>query len=140
MGSDEESGEEIYRLTPDGYTLDKPALFVGRFNRERGEPIPSTFHFDLLKDSTGPYVLRLANGDNQGQHRVASAHIVLNGVEVLSPNNFSQQVEFLDIAVPLTQQNKLEVTLAGEPLGLVVITVEDTTAAQRARQSSSQPL
>lgn len=129
------SGPEIYRLTPAGYELDKPVLYVGRFERRKGEPQTRTTHFTLLKNSTGPYVLRLANGRSGGQQRVSSARIVLNNVEALSPNLFSQQVEFLEIPVELVANNKLEVTLAGEPLGFVTITIEGTTAVNGARQA-----
>jgi hypothetical protein len=134
LGSDTELPEVIYRLTPTGYELDKVALFVTTFTREKGEPITVTRHFPLLKDSTGPYVLRLSNGGSGGQHRVSSARIMLNGVEVLSPLHFSQQVEFLEIPVELVANNKLEVTLAGEPLGFVTITIEDTAAVTSAHQ------
>lgn len=79
------------------------------------------------------------NGDTQKKNRVSSARIVLNGVEVLSPDNFSQQVDFLAIPVELAAQNALQVTLAGIPLGHVRIIIEDTAAVERARQGQNSP-
>lgn len=134
FGSDVEPADKVFRLTPAGYQLDKPVIFVARFEREKGEPVTDTIHFPLVTGSSGPYVLRLSNGGSGGQHRVSSARIVLNGVEVLSPQNFSQQVEFLTIPVSLVRHNTIEVTLAGTPLGEIIVTIEDTSAVPPASQ------
>ncbi|MGH9861054.1 MAG: hypothetical protein ACRD5F_13620, partial [Candidatus Acidiferrales bacterium] len=56
---------------------------------------------------------------------VSSARIVLNGAEILSSNQFSQQVQFLNIAANLIQNNTIQVTLADGPPGHLWITIQD---------------
>lgn len=129
----------VFRLQDGRYTFDKPILEYFAFFRKKGAPVSETEEFDLLPNSTGPYLLRLTNGDALGKNRVSSARIVLNGVEVLSPDNFSQQVDFLSIPLELAAQNTLQVTLAGIPLGQVQIIIEDSTAVERERQQHNNP-
>lgn len=122
-----EGGYRIYKLWGGRYVLAQRLLYLAPFVRHKGTPETITETFALFGDSTGPYVLRLVNGERGGGRRVSSARIVLNGIEVLSPDNFSQQVEFLSLPVTLLPRNTIEVTLAGEPLGEIFVTVEDTS-------------
>jgi hypothetical protein len=132
-------GSVVYKLDGNQYTVDRPILYWGTFVRRTGQPQTETYEFSLLEDSSGPYTLKLTNGDANGGKRVSSARIVVNGAEVLSPNNLSQQVEFLTLPVSLVQKNTIQVTLAGTPLGHVFITIQDQAAVQRAQQGGPQP-
>ena len=129
----------VYKLSGYKFVFDKPLLYSSPFVRRKGEPETVKETFPLPGSSAGPYTLRVINGERDGSRRASSARIVLNGVVILSPDHFSQQVEFLSIPVNLQPQNTIEVTLAGTPLGQIWISIEDEAAVQRARQSSSQP-
>lgn len=118
---------EVYKLSGNAYTLVGLLVNYGFFVRETGGPRTEEMAVNFAEAPTGNYVLKVINGKAGGSRRVSSARIVLNGVEILSPDNFSQQVEFLTIPVTLAQHNIIEVTLAGTPLGEVIITIEDTS-------------
>lgn len=102
-----------------------------RFERATGKPTPATNTF------TSPVVgaafaLRVQNGDAQGQSRVSSGNIALNGTPVASPSDFSQQVGSLERTVPLAATNTLSVQLASQPGSYLTVTVvgEDNTPPQ----------
>jgi len=116
----------IYRLTSSGYVLDRPVLCISEFFRKTATPTTETEEFPLLKNSAGPYVLKITNGNRDGSNRLSSGEIVLNGVLVVTSNMLNQQVEFLSIPVSLQPHNTLQVTLAAKPQGKLAITVEDT--------------
>jgi hypothetical protein len=122
-----DAAESVYRLTPNGYVLDRPVLFFSYFSRKTSAPTTDTREFSLLQNSAGPYVLKITNGDRDGSNRVSSGHIVLNGVEVVTPNMLNQGAEFLSVPVALQAHNTLEVTLAAKPQGSILVTVEDTS-------------
>jgi len=129
----------VYKLEGGKFVLDRPLLFLSPFVRRTGQPETVAQSLFVPPVFSGPFVLKVINGERDGSRRVSSARIVLNGVEILSPNQFSQQVEFLTISINLQTENQIEVTLAGIPLGQVWISVEDQAAVQRARQQNSQP-
>jgi len=118
----------VYKLSGGVYIFDRTLVDYGFFVRETGKPRTEEIAVNLTEAPTGSYVLKVINGKAGGSRRVSSARIVLNGVEILSPNNFSQQVEFLTIPVTLVRHNIIEVTLAGTPLGEIIFTIEDTSA------------
>lgn len=125
-----DAAESVYRLTPSGYVLDRPVLFFSYFSRKTATPTTEIREFSLLKNSAGPYVLKITNGDRDGSNRISSAHILLNGVEVVTPNMLNQGAEFLSIPVALQPHNTLEVTLTAKPQGSILLTVEDTSASR----------
>jgi hypothetical protein len=106
-------------------------LFFSYFSRKTSAPTTDTREFSLLKNSAGPYVLKITNGDRDGSNRISSGRIVLNGVEVVTPNMLNQGAEFLSVPVALQPHNTLEVTLAAKPQGSILVTVEDTSATSR---------
>lgn len=116
---------KVYRSQGGPYQFDRTLLSVRMFVRDKGEPQTETAFLNFPSALVGEFVLKVINGDHDGSKRVASARIVLNGEEVLSPLHFSQQVEFLTIPVALVRHNRIEVTLDGKPLGRLTVTVED---------------
>lgn len=120
---------EVYKSLGGPYTFDRTLASLGMFVRDKGEPQTETQSISLAAQPTGSFVLRVINGRHDGSNRVASARIMLNGEEVLSPDFFSQQVEFLTIPVTLQRNNALKVTLDGKPLGTIIITIEPADPA-----------
>ena len=121
----------VYRLTPNGYVLDRPVLYFNDFFRNTAAPTTEEHIFSLLRNSVGPYVLKITNGDRDGSNRLSSGEIVLNGVQVVTPNTLNQGAEFLSVPVSLQPHNTLQVTLAAKPKGSILVTVEDTAATSR---------
>ena len=79
-----------------------PVTFV----RGNGTPTPVTASFSVLSTTT-TYTLRI---DNTG---VSSAVVTLNGVEVVSPNDFNANVTLITKPVTLLLSNQLTVELRG---------------------------
>ena len=87
---------------------------------------PESKEFTLKPDSTGPYVLQIANGVVTGEERVSNARVSINGVEVAS---FSKEVGTK--RVPLSNivagENTISVDLVGKPGATIFFAVEDHT-------------
>ncbi len=96
--------KEVYKSLGGPYTFERTLSYYGVFQRTTGSPNDFQEGLAFASEPTGGFVLKVINGDHDGSKRVASARIVVNGVEVLSPLHFSQQVEFLTIPVSLVLQ------------------------------------
>ncbi|MBP1716185.1 MAG: repeat domain protein, partial [Deltaproteobacteria bacterium] len=85
------------------------------FLREQGKPKTEQVSIPV-SDPTGPFILRLINGSAEGNHRVSSATIRLNGQEVFKPCELNQRVRELNRQVTLLSgENLLEVKLGSAP-------------------------
>ncbi|MBI2568714.1 MAG: hypothetical protein HYV63_16965 [Candidatus Schekmanbacteria bacterium] len=83
-----------------------------------------TRRFETPAEQPGEYVLSLRNGDETGEHRVASATVFLNGAEVVEAADFT--VLEGDVEVPISvagDGNELVVTARGEPESRVTVAV-----------------
>ncbi|WP_231758685.1 PQQ-binding-like beta-propeller repeat protein [Microbulbifer elongatus] len=83
------------------------------FVRDKGQPVEETINFGAPVAGSS-YRLRVYNGA-EDSHPVTSATVVLNGSELLFPNDFSRKVDFLEVPVSLQIQNTLIVQLGGKP-------------------------
>ena len=93
------------------------------FLREREAPKTEEVSF-VISDTTGPFLLRLTNGDSDGGQRVSSALVKLNGSEVFRPSQFNQNVATLSRQVVLLSgENSLEVRLRSVPGSFVTIEI-----------------
>ena len=123
--------EHLYRLSNGQYALDSIALFSFDFHRGTRAPYADVRVVDPPPTSTGPYVLKITNGDRGGANRVTSGHILVNGTQIFGPSDFGQQVEFL--SVPLTNiqpgDNTLSVELEGKPGSHLIVLIQDQTPA-----------
>src|SRR5260221_1461181 len=93
------------------------------YTRGTGAPVTVTDTFSVLNPKT-QYTLRAFNGgvQNSQAELVSSSVITVNGVQVLGPNNFNQNVTEVDVPVALLVSNTLSVQVRGQPGG--VLTVE----------------
>jgi Bacterial Ig-like domain/IPT/TIG domain/Glucodextranase, domain B/Galactose oxidase, central domain len=118
-----------------------------RFTRGSGEPNVFRRTFTVPRHVVGPYRLTIVNGLADGRGRVAVENsaigtVVLNGVVVAGPGDFSNKIGQIEKAVSLSSTNVLDVTLAGPPGGFItvavtgVINVADLTRARSGHTAS----
>ena len=120
--------EQLLFTTPEdtGQTPLPPVggtLFFGpvTFLREREAPKTEKIHF-TIPDATGPFLLRLTNGTQEGSNRISSAVIKLNGKEMFRPCEFNQNVAELSRLVNLLSGgNLLEVRLRSAPGSFITL-------------------
>jgi hypothetical protein len=98
--------------------------FQNRYARGSGAPVTVTDTFNLLNPAT-QYTLKAFNGDlqNSSTELVSSSVVYLNGVQVLGPNNFSQNVTEVDVPVFPQISNTLSVQVRGQPGGVLTIQI-----------------
>jgi RHS repeat-associated protein len=94
--------------------------------RSTGQPETVTDTFTT--SNPGAALLHITNGGATGQYElVSSAVITLNGVIVVSPGEFSQQIGLIEKIVPLAAANTITVELRSQPQSgiTLAILVED---------------
>ena len=117
----------VYGLTESGYAVQSSLLAVAAY-RADVDPRSNLRAFRLLEDSTGPYRLRVVNGDRFGKHRVTGAIIQINELPVLEPRDLTGAMAFASATVPpLNVQNHITATLSGPADGTLLVLVEDST-------------
>lgn len=91
------------------------------YERGRGTPdvVVSTFS---VVNPNAPYYVELVNGPGGGA-RVSSAVIKVNGTDIITPDDISQQVTLVEKPVSLVEANEISVELRGTPLGTASIRV-----------------
>jgi len=93
-----------------------------RFASSQGEPVTQ----ELLFNGSGfaDFVLKVQNGSADGTQRVSSALVSLNGVKILAPADFNQNVQTLERSIaPLPAGNSLAVTVRSNPGGFLLVQV-----------------
>jgi hypothetical protein len=93
-----------------------PVFGPQSYTRATGAPVTVTSNFTVTSPSN-PYLLHVDNGGSHGElARVSSATVTLNGVEILKPGDFNQNVATLDRQVTLTAgQNQLQIRISSAP-------------------------
>jgi len=105
-----------------------PGNFVGfgpqNYTRGTGSPVAVTNAFTVLNPNTS-YTLKINNGglvDGEFE-KVSSAVISLNGVQIVGPNEFNQNVTLIEKPITLAASNQLSVELRGKPGGGITIQI-----------------
>ena len=93
------------------------------YERISGEPNEYTKTFANCEPEA-LYKLLVINGDESGAGRLSSARILLNGEEVLRPNDLNQRVGKVTKPVDVLPENTLEIRLASAPGGQLTISIE----------------
>jgi uncharacterized protein YjdB len=83
------------------------------YTRDNGKPQVITDTFSASQ-RIGDFHLLIKNGEN-GNNRVSSAIVRINGLQILGPSDFSQQVDSINKPINLTGTNKLQVELRSTP-------------------------
>jgi len=129
-----------------GLTLTAPAfaqtvLFGPKqYTRTAGPPNQFTDTFTLPSGTTAPYTLHVLNGNANGTNRISSATVKLNGLQIVSPNDFGQNVAVLDRTVALQASNTVEVRLTSAPGSFITVSVLDTGAGAQPTALTPNPL
>lgn len=116
-----------------GHTLDRSSpLFTVRslrilapteFVRQEGGPEYVERLIDVA-GYEGPYVLHVLNGDINGDFRVSSGWLCLDGQLPLEPEDFSQQAWSHEVEIDLGEASMLGIRLASVPGSKLTIWIE----------------
>ena len=87
------------------------------YTRGTGDPVTVTNSFSVLNPNT-QYTLKVFNGGLQDDQTelVSSGFVIVNGVQVIGPNNFNQNVTEVDVPVTLQTSNTISVQVRGRTL------------------------
>lgn len=85
---------------------------------------PNTFSDSVPRCGGDSCYLIVMNGNADGTNRISSARVSLNGVDLLRPNDFSQQTYRIVLPVSLDAANSLVVSLTSSPGSFLTISVE----------------
>ncbi len=96
------------------------------FTRNAGQPQVVTRNFSV-QDPNQPYTLIIRSGQN-GEDRVSSAMISLNGAAVVVPSDFNKQTGLILKPVRLKQENTLSIKISGQPGTFLTVTVKQGVA------------
>jgi hypothetical protein len=110
----------IYGDTGDGIVFGPQ-----QYTRGTGKPVPNTTVFTSANTGSG-FIMKIHNGDINGNYRVSSGTITLNGELVVTNDDFSQQVEWIEKEVSLESVNELSVTLTSLPGSFLTITIYES--------------
>ena len=110
---------EIALGQEEGILLFGPQVFI----RGKGKPVIESAKFFPL-DPSAETTLNIFNGDANGDFKVSSAKVYLNGKPVFGPRNFNQKVDFISVPVALIDgENIIEVQLRAKPGSFVTIDI-----------------
>jgi Glucodextranase, domain B/Carboxypeptidase regulatory-like domain len=111
-----------------GTTLARAGTFTAfgpqDYTRGTGDPITVTNTFSVPNPNT-QYTLKAFNGGLQDSatELVSSGYVIVNGVQVLGPSNFNQNVAEIDVPVTLQALNTVSVEVRGQPGGMLTIQI-----------------
>jgi RHS repeat-associated protein len=97
-----------------------------QYNRTAGPPNQYSGSFAVPASAGAPFQLRIVNGAANGQNRISSGWVKLNGVQVVGPADFGQNVALIERNVNLSPGNTVDVRLASAPGGYIALSVLGT--------------
>jgi hypothetical protein len=112
----------VYELQSGRYAPRENArtpISVERYVRATGQPAIKARKFVVTRAG---FQLLVVNGDGGGS-RVSSGTIKLNGVQVVGPNQFGQQVATITVPITVQAVNTIEVQLEGQMGGQIAVLV-----------------
>jgi len=94
------------------YAVEVTLLGPQKYLQTKGKP---SVYTDNFPGRTGVGILKVMNGDANGKNRISSAVILINGVEILGPNDFNQNAYNLEVPISLEENNTISVELRSKP-------------------------
>ena len=119
----------LYKLSGDRYVDDMRLVGMWTFKLPTSTSETSTVSVTVPQGARGPYTLRVVNGLPDGTARAAGAEVWINGKKLLSPIDFSNNVDVIERAVTLLPDNELAVRLAGQQSSEIEILIESESWA-----------
>ncbi len=113
-------------IAPPAHAAEQAIFGPATYTRTAGPPNTFVDSFALPATLIAPFRLHVQNGNPDGTHRISSATITLNGVQVAGPSDFLQQIAGFDKTISLQANNTLQVHLTSAPGSYLVITVFST--------------
>jgi hypothetical protein len=96
------------------YAVEVSVFGPSQYTTTQGE---TAVYSDTFSASAGAAFLTVKNGDYTGNHRVdnavSSARVIINGVEIFSPNDFNQTVYLLEAPITVKANNSISAELSG---------------------------
>jgi hypothetical protein len=86
----------------------------------KGKPVTVTRSFTA---NAGQATLTLNNGTEQGDNQVSTGSISINGIDIITPSDFNQQVGTLVRTVMLKGSNQLAVEVGGGPGSIITLVI-----------------
>ncbi len=111
-----------------------------QYDRTAGDPNQYTDTFTVPASVGAPFVLRVVNGAANGQSRVSYGTVKVNGVQVISPADFGQNVSLIERPVNLSPNNTLEIRLASAPGSYITLSVLGTRILPTPTSLAPNPL
>jgi glucodextranase-like protein len=92
--------------------------------RDTGAPVTVTSTFSASNLNT-QYTLKVFNGGLRDDvtELVSSGFVVVNGIQVIGPDNFNQNVTEVDVPVTLQASNTISVQVRGQPGGKLTVEI-----------------
>jgi len=90
---------------------------------------PDTFTDTFLHCGTAPCEIVVINGNEDGTKRISSASIEINGVEVVAPSDFNQNVGKIVKPVTLTDTNEITIRLSSKPGSFLIVEIDCASPA-----------
>ena len=110
-------------------TVEATLLGPKQYIRTTGAP---NIYKDEFPGRVGQGMLSIINGKENGDNRISSAIIKINGVQILGPSDFSQNIFKKDIFVSLLENNKISVELRSKPGSFLTIEAKEKIEAEGA--------
>lgn len=95
--------------------------------RETGAP--QTFEASFARCGSSDCRLVIRNGDTNGENRVSSASIALNGDRIVGPRDFNQNVGGIVRPISTDAENDLSIRMASNPSGAITVEVRCDASA-----------
>lgn len=114
--------------TKNGNSSSDSVLYYGHqiLTRTVGDPNVFTLQIEnsFFQYFTNDFVLKIFNGEGT-DNRVTSAIIKIDGVQIMGPSDFSQNVQYISKPIlNLTSSSSLEVELRGNPGGFIDLWID----------------
>jgi hypothetical protein len=111
------------------FCLDVEVLETERLERSKGAPDVFELSFPALVDAGTTTTMTVVNGEAGGDHRVSAASIMVNGTQVVTPADLSQNVDQLDVTLEPQAFNDLRVELRSAPGSFLMVTITQEVEA-----------
>jgi len=110
-------------------TVEVTLLGPKQYIRTTGKP---NIYADTFPGRFGQGKLIVKNGDANGDNRISSAIIKINGIQILGTNDFNQNVYALETIINLVEKNTISVELRSKPGSYLAIQIKQEIHAQGA--------